>query len=104
MNRLPIVSLLAALASSACVPDFDDETSRITSPRVLAIRAFPAEASKNQKVELTALIASPRAVDSDVPAWSLCLDRKPLSELGPVSPRCLASPASEPDIVQALGE
>ena len=104
MNRLPFVSLLAALASSACVPDFDDETSRITSPRVLAIRAFPAEAPKNQKVELTALIATPNDAEPEAPAWSLCLDRKPLSELGPVSPRCLAAPESEPEIVQALGE
>lgn len=104
MSRLPFVSLLAALASSACVPDFDDETSRITSPRVLAIRAFPAEASKNQKVELTALIATPDGAEPEAPAWSLCLDRKPLSELGPLSPRCLASPEPEPEIAQALGE
>jgi hypothetical protein len=104
MNRLPFVSLLAALASSACVPDFDDETSRITSPRVLAIRAFPAEAPKNQKVELTALIATPDGAEPEAPGWSLCLDRKPLSELGPLSPRCLASPEPEPEIAQLLGE
>ncbi len=104
MNRVPFVSLLAALASSACVPDFDDETSRITGPRVLAIRAFPAEAPKNQQVELTALIATPDGSEPEAPAWSLCLDRKPLSELGPLSPRCLASPEPEPEIAQALGE
>jgi hypothetical protein len=98
------VSVFTAFASSACVPDFDDETSRITGTRVLAIRAFPAEAAKNQKVELTALIAAPDGSESEMPAWSLCVDRKPLSELGPVSPRCLASPASEPEVVEGLGE
>lgn len=104
MHRLLFVSISSLFAASACVPDFDDETSRITSARVLAIRAFPAEAPKNQKVELTALIASPDGAESEVPAWSLCVDRKPLSELGPVSPRCLASPESEPEVVQGLGQ
>jgi len=102
--RIRLVSpVLLLLGFSGCVPDFDDRSSQVTTPRVLAISAFPAEAARSEKVELTALIASPDAASVDAPSWSLCIDRKPLSELGPVSPRCLESPEPDEAVATPLG-
>jgi hypothetical protein len=100
MKRLLSCSWLWAAAG--CVPDFDDRTSEVLAPRVLAIQAFPAEAGKNDEVELRALVASPDG-SAPEPSWSLCVDRKPLSELGPLSARCLASPELAPEVAVTLG-
>lgn len=86
-------SLLAVLAVLAgCVPDLDDDTSLVSGTRVLAIVADPPEAGEGDAVSLTALVASDGAAgepsDGDVSYFS-CLERKPLSELGPVAPACL---------------
>jgi hypothetical protein len=66
---------------------------------------LPAEARErvDELVEVTGLVAAPDDVESPEIVWSLCLDRKPLSELGPISQRCLASPAAVPEVVEALG-
>jgi hypothetical protein len=92
------VSLLLA----GCVPDLVDETTAVPSPRVLAIRSTPAEAAEGETVTLDALVAAPVVSASASLAWSLCLDRKPLSELGPVSTRCLASPNPGQDIAEPI--
>jgi hypothetical protein len=94
---------LLIVATGACVPDFDDQTSRVSEPRVLAISAFPAEAARGERVELTALVAAPGPAPTGDPSWSLCLDRKPLSELGPVSARCLSSPEPDSAVATPLG-
>jgi hypothetical protein len=81
----------------ACVPDFDDDLSQIVQPRVLAIRADPAEAKPNEMVTLSALVVDPDPFAAPSPAhFALCVDRKPLTELGPVSPACLGEPTDEP--------
>ncbi|MFZ5895398.1 MAG: hypothetical protein ACOY0T_30360 [Myxococcota bacterium] len=92
---------LAALAA-ACVPDFVDDTTHVDAPRIVAIRSEPAEAAEREVVTLRALVVGS---EESVPVqWSLCVDRKPLSELGPVSPRCLAGPDLDPEIAQSLGQ
>jgi hypothetical protein len=88
--RLPATAVLAA--SNACVPDFDTDLSQLTAPRVLAIAATPAEAQAQKPVTLTALVAVPEGQQAPTLDWTMCLSRKPLTELGPVNPRCL-----EPD-------
>jgi hypothetical protein len=97
-----VTGALLLSTAAACVPDFDDRTSRVSEPRILAISAFPAEAARGERVELTALVAAPGPAPDD-PSWWLCLDRKPLSELGPVSARCLSSPEPDSSVASLLG-
>ncbi len=97
------LSILISLAATtvACVPDFDTESTLVTSPRVVAIRSVPAEAREGEAVEFEALVADPE--DSGVePSFSLCLARKPLTELGPVNPACLVRGADE-SVLDPLG-
>jgi hypothetical protein len=74
------------------VPDFDTDLSQLTAPRVLAVSATPAETQAQKPVTLTALVAVPEGQQAPALDWTMCLSRKPLTELGPVNPRCL-----EPD-------
>lgn len=87
--KLRTLVSMAALAAQACVPTLDDPTSRVTEPRILAIRAVPAEAAPNQNVQLTALYADASGTLSMGPlSWTYCTTRKPLAELGPVARAC----------------
>jgi len=95
--------VLSAALAAGCVPDFEDDTSRVAAPRVLAVQATPAEAAEGESVTLRALVASSDEGANPDPDWSLCIDRKPLSELGPVSPACLASAAPGAEIALPLG-
>jgi hypothetical protein len=93
---------LACAALFGCVPDFVDNTTLVTVPRVVAVRATPAEAAEDAQVTLDALIVARTEDPSSALEWSLCVDRKPLSELGPVSTRCLASPTPGDDIAEPV--
>jgi hypothetical protein len=99
--------LLIAVGSAlfGCVPEFDDDTSRVVSPRILALQASPAEVRDrvDETATVTALLAGPAASETPEIFWSLCVDRKPLSELGPVSARCIESPEPGPEIAESLG-
>jgi hypothetical protein len=99
--RLALLPLLAA--STACVPDFDTDLSQLTAPRVLAVAATPAETQAQKPVTLTALVAVPEGQQAPALDWTMCLSRKPLTELGPVNPRCL-EPDDGSGAVQALGQ
>jgi hypothetical protein len=92
MDILMHKSLLLALALSAlsCVPDVDTDESIVTTPRVLAIEAEPAEAAPNRPVRYRALVADASGVRTDLPlSWFHCLAQKPLAELGPINIDCL---------------
>ena len=107
-SRVVLVSVffLAVLAAvAACVPDLDDDGARITAPRVLAVRAVPAEARAGQAVALTALVATPsgQAASAETLEWAMCLARKPLTELGPVAQECIDRFSIGGDIFQRLG-
>ena len=96
----------AALGSFlACVPDLPDDQALIASPRILAVRADPAEVRAGQPVTLTALLAAPPGVPvtGDALEWAMCLARKPLTELGPVAQECIDRFGTGGDSFQRLG-
>jgi len=89
---------LFGLAAIGCKPDFDDRIALIEAPRILAIRSTPAEAPPGAEVSLQALFVDPSGTRADGPLdWAFCRDRKPLTELGPISPACLVQ--SSPQLV-----
>jgi hypothetical protein len=89
--RLALGLGAAALAVVvACKPDLNQRTDEVTTPRVLAVRSDPAEAKPGDAVTLSALYVDARGVITDGPFdWAFCNERKPLAELGPVSPLCV---------------
>lgn len=96
---LRFASTLALLLSSGCVPDFGVDLSAIREPKLLAIASNPAEAKGEETTTLTALVAVPPGATAPPVSWSVCLARKPLTELGPVSPACL-EPGSATDRIE----
>ena len=96
--------VVAAALSTAggCKPDLDQRASRISGTRVLAVRSEPAEAEPRDPVSFTALVvdADGRADTLPPPTWAFCTARKPLAELGPVSPACFSH---SPDAFVGLG-
>ncbi len=97
--------LVGALAIAACVPRFTDDQTLVTAPRILAVRAVPAEAKVGIPVELTALVAAPpqSAGRAEHLEWALCLARKPLTELGPVAQECIDRFGAGGESFQRLG-
>jgi hypothetical protein len=86
---------LCATLICACVPNLDTDEARVGPPRVLAVRAEPAEAKPGSAVRYTALVADAAGSRRDgFLGWFYCLAQKPLAELGPVARTCL-SPNSE---------
>jgi hypothetical protein len=82
--------VLWAVVLCACVPDVDLDESVLGAPRLLAVRAEPAEAAPGQTVRLTALYAGADGALEEAPLeWAFCVARPPLAELGPVSRACL---------------
>lgn len=93
--------VLLGTLSASCVPALDEDLSSVDSPRLLAVIAEPPEAAEGESVSLTALVAGPSGTLSEAVSYAACLARKPLSELGPVSPSCLEGGTSES--LQPLG-
>jgi hypothetical protein len=83
---------LAALALAACVPNLGSDDARVTTPRILAVRAEPAEAKPGTSVMFTTLVAGPEgSVEAPSIVWSFCEAPKPLTEDNVVSNACLGS-------------
>jgi hypothetical protein len=102
LNRQRMTACLALYWLCSCVPDENDNEALITAPRVLAIRAEPAEAAPREKVTLSALYVGPDGVAESAPIdWAFCLRRKSLAELGPVARECLVQESGE---LQTLGQ
>jgi hypothetical protein len=101
-QKLRFASVLIAASAVACVPDFDDDLSKIDAPRLLALRGTPAEAKENGDSELEALIAVPDGEETPKVQFGLCLARKPLTQLGPINQDCLESNAPT-DVLLPLG-
>ena len=83
---------LAALVTTAlaCAPDLTVHASRITAPRVVAVRGTPAEARPGETVTLTATVATPAGVGNDAQIdWIACETPRATTESATVSPRCL---------------
>lgn len=87
MKRIFVFGVSSLLAAGACTPALDDDAARADFPRVLAVRAEPAEAAPGEHVSLSALYT-----DGTKVAWSLCVARKALAETGPIAHECLAYP------------
>jgi len=100
-----VALFLFALWAFACVPEFSDDLALVTQPRILAVRAEPAEARAGQRVTLTALVAAPPGASSasERLEWAMCLARKPLTELGPVAHECIDRFGAGGEIFQRLG-
>jgi hypothetical protein len=83
----------------------DVRTSIVLAPRVLAIRADPAEAAPGATVKYTLLFGAPDAPDasdaSDAPvAWAFCTSPKPLTENDVIGADCLGG-AAQPTAADA---
>jgi hypothetical protein len=93
-------SLGAALLASvvACTPNFDDETAIVSSPRLLAVQAIPAEGAPGAGFALTALYVDANGPHdpSDID-WAICRLQKPLGEPGPINESCFVD--ASPDLV-----
>jgi hypothetical protein len=83
MKRALLVFLVA------CTPELDDRESLVDDPRVLAIRAEPAEAKPGTPVTYTALVAGPEGPITTPLEWAYCSSPKPLTENNSVSSACL---------------
>jgi hypothetical protein len=82
--------------TSGCIPELHDDPSLALEGQIIAVQFEPAEARPEGPAQVKALVAA----DTSVPAsFSLCVARKPLSELGPVHPDCLASPVDNDALV-----
>lgn len=97
MTRRPLLglALLDACLLGACLPDVDRRTSLISEPRLLAVRAEPAEARPGARVRYELLAVTPRGRDgSPAVLWSQCLAPKPSIENGVVSGECYEAPGT----------
>jgi hypothetical protein len=75
---------------ATCVPSLGPGDSLLTSTRIRAVRADPAEAAPGAMVTFTALVAGPGGTVNDAGVdWSFCTAPKPLTEDNVVSNACL---------------
>ena len=86
VQSLPILSL--SLAFIACAPELDDRLFLLDEPRILAVRAEPAEARPGESVRYHALLADGSGRLDEAVEWAFCNKRTPLSSLGSVHPDC----------------
>ena len=98
--------VLCAAALVACAPELDENVSRITAPRILAVKSEPAEAAPGTELSFTAFIAVPDAGGAaPTPSWDFCTAARPATENNVVSSACLANaallPAGEGASIQA---
>jgi hypothetical protein len=99
VNQIVIVALV--FAALGCKPELEGRRSRVDGARVLAVRSQPASARPNDSVSYDALFVKPEgSADPEPLDWALCIARKPLTESGAVSKKCLAR---EGAALEALG-
>ncbi len=90
VRRAASLAALGAIAIPvACEPNLNLRTFAVSSPRVLAVRADPAEQTPGQSVTLSTLYVDETGELASGPYdWAFCTARNPLANLGPVSPAC----------------
>jgi hypothetical protein len=95
--RVNVLACLALASTATCIPNLGPDDSSITSTRILAVRAVPAEAQPGKTVTFTSFVADPGGV---VPAphifWDFCTAPLPLTEDNVVSNACLGSSSIAP--------
>lgn len=103
--RAPFASIALIAAAAACVPSFTEDGGLVAKRRLLAVRSVPAEAPPGATVALEALVAAPVRQDprEGQLAWSMCVARKPLTELGPVAQACVDPAHADPSAAPPIG-
>lgn len=103
-SRVHLATCITLVASGliGCVPELDVDESVIDTPRLLAVRATPAEAAPNERVTYDALYvdAEGNAVDAPI-GWHRCLVPPTLDEAGAVRAECLTFDAA-PELRETL--
>lgn len=90
------VLLIAIIFAASCKPDFAERDSLVTSERVLAVRADPAEAKPDAPISYSLIVASPDGtIQNPQAAWAFCTTPTSLTENDSVSPDCLKDGVSE---------
>jgi hypothetical protein len=85
---------LAAFAA-ACAPTFGDETAIVTTPRLLAVQAVPAEVAMGDAFTMTALyVGSDGTASATSLDWAECLLQTPSDQPDPVNPACFVAASS----------
>jgi hypothetical protein len=93
----PRLGSALALLATTCTPQLGPGDSLVTSKRILAIRADPAEAIPGTSVTFASLIAGPGApVDDAGVQWNFCTAPAPLTQDNVVSDACLGASALVP--------
>ncbi len=101
-RTLLFTGVVALSTIAACRPALDDTVSEVEAPRLLAVRATPAEAQPGEIVRLEPIYADPTGVVTDARAEvAFCTARKPLSEPGSVSSACLGG--GDPTVLSIVG-
>lgn len=95
---MKLASLLLLTPSlAACAPAMPNDAGIVAAPRVVAVRAQPAESKPGTAVTYTALVAAPVDDDSDaVPVWAFCTAPKAPTEDNAVADACLGGGALLP--------
>jgi hypothetical protein len=84
-----------ALAVAACKPDLGPGDAILTTTRILAVKAEPAEAKPGTSATYTALVATPGGAMAGAPlGWAFCTAPKPVGENDVVSTACTSDPSS----------
>ena len=100
LKRLVCVAAMGLVAS--CKPELEGRPSLVTGPRVLAVRAIPAEGEPLDPVTFDALVVDGAGTMATPPlSWSFCVARKPIAELGTVASACVTG---ESGALQPLGD
>jgi hypothetical protein len=89
---------LVCLLALGCVPTVDEDPSLAIDGQILAVQFEPAEAEPEGTSAASALVAGVSGANAGV-SFDLCLARKALSDLGPVSPACFAPQSEEKDVL-----
>jgi hypothetical protein len=87
---------MALLLASACQPDFGAPLSRVTVPRVAAVKLEPPEAAPGAMVTATAFVVAPDGALAPAIDWSLCLVPKATTVNDVVDPACLQPGGTTP--------
>ncbi len=88
------IAMLLLLAG--CRPELGAPLSRVTAPRLAAVRFEPPEAPPGASVTATPFIVSPAGAATAALDWSLCLVPKPTTVNDVVDPACLAPGGTTP--------
>jgi hypothetical protein len=92
VNATRLWLAVSGAVSVTCIPNLGPGDSLITSTRVLALRADPAEAVPGTLVTFTSFVVGSTGVLSGSPiAWDFCTAPRPLTDDNIVSNACLNS-------------